>query len=344
MPICRAVLLLGMFSIWVSAVAAQTSGSCAGCHAREAATQPDTQMGRAMQVPGDNPELSAHPNLSVHRGDYAYSLVTKNGRTIYSVTDGAQTISLPVQWSMGSGAQTWLLEWDGQFYESMVSYYPSIQSLDVTIGDDRLHPTTLAEAIGRPLLTEGVTTCFGCHSTNAVVNRQLSLATAEPGVTCGHCHVGAEAHSEAMMAGDTSVTPPQLGRLSSEDLSDFCGQCHRSFDLVVRAGWRGPSNVRFQPYRLALSRCFDGADARISCVACHDPHQEVIRNAAFYDSRCLACHSAAASQAPPHAKVCPVAKANCTSCHMPRVKLPDSHFVFTDHDIRVVKANAPYPY
>jgi len=114
----------------------------------------------------------------------------------------------------------------------------------------------------------------------------------------------------------------------------------------VRAGWKGPSNVRFQPYRLANSKCFNGADPRISCIACHDPHQKVVRDVTDYDSKCLACHSPtleAATPTSPHARSCPVAKANCTSCHMPKVPFPGGHFVFTDHEIRVVKPNEPYP-
>jgi hypothetical protein len=341
---CNASLILAIFCGCLSAAAAQSSSTCGGCHAREVSTQPLTQMGRAMQLPGDNPALAAHPKLVLHRDPYTYTVETHNGQTTYSVTDGTRTISIPVQWSMGSGAETWLLERDGQFYESMVSFYPSVDGLDLTVGDDRIIPSTLEEAIGRPLVTEGVTTCFGCHASNAVVDHQLNLKTMVPGVTCEHCHTGADAHSEAMMAGDTNAPSPKPGRISSEYLSDFCGQCHRTFDLVVRAGWHGPTNVRFQPYRLALSECFDGADPRISCLACHDPHQQVVRNAAFYDKKCLACHSAAASHAPPHAKVCPAATSNCASCHMPKTPLPGSQFVFTDHDIRVVKAGDPYPH
>jgi hypothetical protein len=344
MRTCKALLILLLSCGWLCAEAAPTSSTCGGCHARKVATQPLTQMGRAMQLPGDNPTLAAHPRLVLRRDPYTYTVETHDGQTTYSVTDGTRTISIPVQWSMGAQAQTWLLERDGQFYESMVSYYPSIDGLDLTVGDDRLLPASLEQAIGRPLVTEGVTTCFGCHATNAVADHQLSLKTMESGVTCEHCHAGASAHNDAMLAGDTNAPLPKPGRLSSENLSDFCGQCHRTFDLVVRAGWHGPSNVRFQPYRLALSRCFDGADARISCMACHNPHQQVVRNAAFYDSKCLACHSSAASKASPHAHICRAAKSNCTSCHMPKVPLPGSQFVFTDHDIRIVKANEPYPY
>ncbi len=321
--------------------------TCASCHRTQAFSQPGTQMGRAMQVPGDNPDLVAHPKMAFRNGAYSYSVDTRNGQSQYSVTDGTRTLTLPILWAMGAQAQTWVVEHNGQMYESMVSYYPTMNGLYLTVGDDTMAPKTLEEAIGRPLSEEDAKTCFGCHSTNAIVDHKLNLATLKPGLTCEHCHTGAAAHLQSAIKGDHSADPPSLGDLSTEDISNFCGGCHRSWELVVRAGWKGPSNVRFQPYRLANSKCFNGADPRISCIACHDPHEKVVRDVAYYDSKCLACHSptlqAAASTTSPHAKSCPVAKTNCTSCHMPKVPFPGGHFVFTDHQIRIVRPNEAYP-
>jgi hypothetical protein len=344
MRICRVLLVLSVCCICASAESGQRSATCGSCHEKQVLTQPGTDMGRAMQLPEHNETLDKHPDLHLRRGQYSYTVKTILGQTTYTVSDGERAITIPVLWAMGSQAQTWVLEHDGQMYESMVSYYPTIAGLAVTVGDDQLHPTTIEEAIGRPLDKEGVSTCFGCHATNAIIDHKLNLTAFTPGVHCEHCHVGADAHMAAMLQGDMSVVPPDLKRMSGENLSNFCGQCHRTFELVVRQGWRGPSNVRFQPYRLALSKCFDGTDPRISCIACHDPHVEVVRDSAYYDKKCLACHSPAMSAAPPHAKVCPVAKSNCASCHMPKVPFPGGHFVFTDHDIRIVKPNEPYPY
>jgi hypothetical protein len=68
-----------------------------------------------------------------------------------------------------------------------------------------------------------------------------------------------------------------------------------------------------------------------------------------FDPKCLACHGGAKPAAgkpaspKPGAKVCPVAKSNCVSCHMPKLELPGAHFKFTDHRIRIVKPNEPYP-
>jgi len=51
----------------------------------------------------------------------------------------------------------------------------------------------------------------------------------------------------------------------------------------------GINNVRFQPYRIFNSKCYSD-DRRISCISCHNPHEPLKQDAAFYDAKCLACH------------------------------------------------------
>jgi hypothetical protein len=175
----------------------------------------------------------------------------------------------------------------------------------------------------------------------------MSFDTLRPGVTCEHCHAGTTTHLSDALNGEFDSAPPDLRKWPSEDISNFCGQCHRTWETVVRNHWRGELTVRFQPYRLANSKCFDGADPRISCIACHDPHQDVVRNDSSYDATCLACHSASSTPASTriqtHAKICPAAKSDCVSCHMPKVKLPNGHMTFTDHEIRIVRHGDPFP-
>jgi hypothetical protein len=303
-------------------------------------------MARALLLPGANPALKEHPKLTFHKWAYTYTVETQNDKSTYNVTDGTHTISLPIQWSFGEGAQTWILERDGKRYESLVSYYPQISGLDITTGDEGVVPHTLEEAMGRPLGETDTQACFGCHTSNSAPKGKLDLTSLEPGLTCEHCHEGASTHLVDAIQGQFDTAPRKLKDLSTEDLSNFCGQCHRSWELVVRSHWRGVVNVRFQPYRLANSKCFSGTDPRISCIACHDPHQDVVRELSAYDSKCLACHASSArptSLPPADAKACPVAQSDCASCHMPRVTLPDGHMVFGDHQIRVVKPGEPYP-
>jgi hypothetical protein len=314
-------------------------------------------MGRALAFPGANPVLKDNPTLTVRKGPYTYTVETRSAESTYIVSDGTRTISIPIHWNFGAGAQTWVLDYNGHRYESAVSFYPSIPGLDFTTGDEDLKPKNLEEAIGREIELRETKVCFGCHASNAVTNGKMTYETLRTGVTCEHCHAGTTIHLSDALNGDFDSAPPDLRKWPSEDISNFCGQCHRTWETVVRNHWRGELTVRFQPYRLANSKCYDGADPRISCVACHDPHQDVIREDSSYDPQCLACHSvstpasfaAAASSTPAsakaltHAKTCPSAKADCVSCHMPKIKLPNGHMTFTDHQIRVVKPGEPFP-
>jgi hypothetical protein len=160
----------------------------------------------------------------------------------------------------------------------------------------------------------------------------------QPGVQCLHCHAGAAEHESALLNRKTSAAMPKLSRSSSEEISQLCGKCHRTWEDIAANGPHSVLNVRFQPYRLAESKCYDAVDRRIACTACHDPHNETRRDVAFYDSKCQACHNPAARGV----RTCSVAKANCVSCHMPKIEIPGLHFEFSDHKIRIARAGEPY--
>src|SRR5262249_17908385 len=127
----------------------------------------------------------------------------------------------------------------------------------------------------------------------------------------------------------------KLSTMPPEDVVTFCGQCHRTPSDVQKLDATDLNTIRFAPYRLTLSRCYDLDDKRITCLSCHDPHEEVTQDQNHYDSKCLACHGGGKSEAHP----CKVAKKDCVSCHMPKTELPGSHHRFTDHWIRVAKAS-----
>ena len=115
---------------------------------------------------------------------------------------------------------------------------------------------------------------------------------------CESCHGPVEKHVNAVRAGDPAgARLPHLGALSAEEMSDLCGRCHRTWSQIALNGPRGVNNVRFQPYRLANSKCFNAEDRRIRCTACHDPHGALETNLASYDAKCAACHSTASATA-----------------------------------------------
>ena len=134
--------------------------------------------------------------------------------------------------------------------------------------------------------------------------------------------------------------------LSPVDSVDFCGACHRTpLDVAeLPAVNMGITNLRFQPYRLERSLCWgEKGDARITCVACHDPHKPLVRNTASYDEKCLKCHANTGS-APSATQIagCTVGKSDCASCHMPKYEIPAVHAKFTDHYIRIVRSGSGF--
>jgi len=300
-------------------------------------------MGIGIQLPAAQTLLKEHARLTYESKGYRYVIETKDGLNVYSVNDGTSSLALPIRYAFGVSAQTFVFEYNGHFYESLVSYYPSAGGLAITMGSERLQPHNLEEALGREISEDEAVSCFGCHSSGGVSNGKLTLQSMKPGLDCEHCHSGANAHMEAISLGKPAVPPKKLGEMSAEDMSNFCGGCHRTWDAVVRMRTWGEVNVRFQPYRLANSKCFLGDDKRISCTACHNPHANLVRDQASYDRNCQACHAKSHAASTMSQKPCPVSNSNCVSCHMPKVELPGSHSVFTDHQIRIVHAGDRYP-
>jgi hypothetical protein len=300
-------------------------------------------MHHALEIPGANPALESHPNLSVQQGKYLYMVQTKNGHSTYSVSDGTNTIIVPIRWIFGQHSQTWVLEKDGEMYESLVTYFQLDQGLATTPGDGHIVPKDLIEAFGRKLTKWEAIQCFSCHTTDSAKGEKLDLDNLRPGVGCDRCHAGADRHMADAARNDFSSLPKSLKAMNAEDAGDFCGQCHRTWDATVRNRFHGPVDVRFQPYRLANSKCFVGNDQRISCLACHNPHEEANHNLVAYDAKCLACHGKATTSSATTVKSCPISKSNCVSCHMPRIALPGGHASFADHLIRIVRPGELYP-
>ena len=327
--------------------------ACAECHT-QTETQHTTPMGQALEAVAESRILQAYPKLQFKSGQYSYSILRQGQQSIYSVTDGKETISNPILYAFGQGkaGQTYVLEMRGKYYESRVSFYNEVNGLDYTLGSPRAPAKSLEEAFGRAMDSLDTKDCFSCHATAAVSERQLQLDKLTPGITCEGCHGAGEKHVTLMKGkrdgatgqrGDTAILNP--GHFDTEGLTQFCGACHRTWAQVQLMKAQGVINVRFQPYRIFGSKCYDFDDKRISCTACHNPHEEMKQDAAFYDAKCIACHSKA--EVTTTLKMQALCKAgkknNCVSCHMPQYELPGAHHKFTDHQIRIVKPGEAYP-
>jgi len=325
--------------------------ACARCHATHAQSQLGTSMAHTAMPAAEAPTLRDNPALRFRSETHTYEIRTSAGQSLYSVTasDGSSS-SAPLVWAFGAGkvGQTYLFARGGVFQEARLSYF-SGHGADFTPARAIKAPKDLADAMARPIPDAEARRCFACHNTASTVAGVFDTKGLIPGITCEACHGPGRKHVEALEqkklgpALEAILNPAKLDPAASVD---FCGACHATFWDVKLAGEEGIAALRSQPNRLQSSKCWGAGDARITCVACHDPHVPLVREAAAYDSRCLSCHAQAAASpaiaatpAKDHpGRACPVARENCVTCHMPRYEAPGMHHEFTDHKIRIVAA------
>jgi len=334
----RRLLLAAQLAAFATAYAQE----CGVCHRRETEAAGASPMNHALQRAPDSDFLKNNSGLSFRSEKFFYSIRREGNQNIYSVTDGTNSISAPIEWAFGAGivGQTYLYRRDGVYYEAPVSFYPELNGLDWTPGHAERLRRNLEEAAGRRIDPAEARRCFGCHSTGAVWSGASLLESVTPGVQCTQCHTGAAQHVAAVRRGDAArAAMPKLAAMETEELANLCGKCHPSWADIAANGPRGVANVRFQFYRLTNSRCYDAADTRIACTACHDPHGALAKDSSSYNSKCQRCHLASNTRT----KICPVSKRDCITCHMPKVDVPGLHYQFTDHQIRIAKAGDKYP-
>jgi hypothetical protein len=327
--------------------------ACGECHSKKTSSQLTTPMAQAaVRLPEHAPSAKVAA-ATLQLGPYLYQISSDQFGSRLAVSSGKHSITASIAWIFGAGVhgQTYILDHDGALHESQVSSFAALHGIDITPGHAPVDAANLRNAQGEQLSTSAAARCFGCHTTYSTTNSKFDVSRAVPGIHCEQCHGPGAAHINAIHADERSEALNAI--LNPADLSpvesvDFCGACHRTaVDVVESTEAYGPINVRFQPYRLEKSRCWGTAgDARLTCIGCHNPHEPLVHDASFYDKRCLACHTARETQSPGHdttPTVCPVATANCTSCHMPKSDVPGMHAKFTDHFIRIVRAGDSYP-
>ncbi len=313
-------------------------------------------MGATAMLAGDSDILQSHPKLEFTFDKYRYEIKSSASNSIYTLTDGTRTLTASLLWSFGADrvGQSYLFKkGDGKFYEARVTYFDTLKALHFTPDRAITSAKDLEEAMYRPVDAAEIRRCFACHTTAPNVADQLDEKNLIPGVTCEACHGPGANHVAAMQAAKVAgMSPPAEGtifnaaQLGPADSVDFCGACHATWWDVKLSGVKGVSNAKSQPYRLQGSKCWGKGDARLTCVACHDPHKQLQTDSASYDSNCLRCHASTASgnKVPNHpAAPFPVGTKNCASCHMPKVYVPEMHYSFTDHRIRIARDNDPYP-
>lgn len=327
--------------------------ACASCHLTKFQSAQTTPMGLGAMAASDAQVLQSHPHLEFAVKQYRYAIDTSPGASRYTVTDGQHSLAYDLTWAFGTArvGQSYLFKNSDRFYEARVTYFDTLKGLGFTPDRDLASPKDVSEAMYRPVSAAEIQRCFGCHTTASNIGGKFDGAHLIPGVTCEACHGPGAKHVAAMNS--PSIIPNarnvaifNSAHLAPVDAVEFCGACHGSWWDVKLAGVTGVSTTRSAPYRLVTSKCWGKGDVRLECTACHDPHAPLETKASAYDHACLSCHLRSQSMklsASHPGRACPVASENCTSCHMPKVYVPEMHSIFTDHRIRIAKTGALFP-
>ena len=177
---------------------------------------------------------------------------------------------------------------------------------------------------------------------SAACSRRISStnvwrATANPqpkqspgGVHCEACHGPGRAHLEAISQGKSQPSIINPAKLTNEAAIERCAQCHSGFAPVYDPV---PDDLLIsnQVNALKNTECYIQSGAGLSCMNCHDPHNDATNVEVKSAALCRSCHDRAAAK---RASLCPVnQKDGCLGCHMPRVT--KGSFTMVDHWIRV---------
>lgn len=233
--------------------------------------------------------------------------------------DGSRVVA-EAEYGFGSGRHgiTYLGRQAGTPLELRLTYYAKPKRWEFSPGQQlRSRRAGLEMATGVMKTAETVDGCFVCHSTViAKEDDRLMPETVMMGVGCETCHGPGKAHIAAKQKGDRASYLVNLKKLTGQETSlKICGQCHRS------PGSEDPNDTfnrtqlpRLQGLALSQSRCFTQSNGKLSCLTCHDVHDQTPRPRSMHNATCQSCHDGTAADHPR----CPKKPAgDCVSCHMP---------------------------
>src|SRR5690349_5735701 len=175
-------------------------------------------------------------------------------------------------------------------------------------------PSSYETALGRVLTPNFEKKCLSCHGQPQGHGSHIDV-----GVTCESCHGPGQMHLSAL--GKKSVDKGILNpvKLPISEQMQPCSRCHAGFSMVQDPM---PDDLLISDQVTALqnTECWRQTGGKITCVSCHDPHQDAPRATLVSRSEkvCLQCHSAGLSD---HAGLCPLNRGTgCVGCHMPEAK------------------------
>ncbi len=320
------------------------ASACVSCHAAIFESQSASNHAKSLRPIREIPQFAE--GLPISRGDRPSGseltlLRGPQGAVLLRARMDARTETATLEWGFGSGVKGITPVGRlaaGGWFEGRLTWYESLQGFAFTTGASKHDPSDPRAALGRALSQQQVAECFGCHTTGYDTER-AEPARGEMGIHCERCHGPGREHVKlASLGGLSQGAIFNPGRLGGFAQAQMCGACHgeppqyNDFD-ALRLLEETPHSVRFPSQRLVLSRCFNETFGDLACTDCHDPHGNVSEERQRLEQACLSCHDRRARAS---GAVCPVATADCSSCHMPQERVM-RHSLFSDHWIRGVR-------
>ncbi len=333
------------FSLVAGSGALLWGADCADCHREIFLKQSATHHAHALsrfERSKAAEVLRSVGNLEEDGYSYLYE-----GNTV-QVSNSDSIARATLAWAFGAGVQgiTPVGFLNGSYFEHRYSWYRILNQPSISPGHlPRIK--SMYFALGLFESPGDATRCFGCHATgveeDAFGNPDLSRMT--PGVTCERCHGPGENHVKAVRSGRPAVEIRRVifnsGRLPAKASIEVCGGCHRvplPGSSNIEPEKKDRASVRFQPLGLLASKCFQ-VSGQLSCLWCHDPHDDVVRSARYYTAKCQECHRPPRDDDFQNAGV-PSGECkrnqgqDCIPCHMRSTRL-FTNLTFTDHRIRI---------
>lgn len=297
--------------------------ACASCHQKEAQAHAGSPHVHAMS----RVDAASHGVLFRRPSDVKdpkqgilYRTAVENGRCILVAATEQGPVVAEAEYGFGSGKNgiTYLGRQGDAELELRLSYYPKGKRWAFSPGqqlNSRSGGMVLETGLIKP--AETVESCFVCHSTVIAKEKdQLLPGTCMMGVGCEACHGPGQEHIAAVRRGDADLRMLKLGQVPGQRLTqELCGQCHRSPAHEDLSDAFSRSQLpRLQGLALSQSLCFTNSEGRLSCLTCHDPHDQSPKPESYYNGKCMSCHSGAS----PEQHACRVEpRGDCVSCHMP---------------------------